>query len=94
MKLTIIYDDKTVYKDGKSFVGINMSTVPSNVHALQFDDVTHTGHIEYKDGPNENIDVLPAWAVTALNNFNNAVSAYEAEQQAKFAAYKEAKGNQ
>jgi hypothetical protein len=85
-------DDNAVYKDKVSFAPIDLSSVPSNVHALQFDDVTNVGHIEYKDSPNEEITALPDWAVTASQNYESAVAAYEAEQAAKRAAYLASRG--
>ena len=92
MKLTIIMDDKTVYKDKVSFSPIDLSTTPSNVHALQFDTVSSTGHIEFTDGTNQEISSLPDWAVAAVNNYDSVVDAYNADQAAKQAAYLAAKG--
>lgn len=92
MKLTIIVDDEAVYKDKVSFNPVDVSSTPSNVHALQFDDATNTGHIEYKDAPNEEITALPDWAVTVSSNYDSAVAAYEAEQAAKLAAYRASRG--
>jgi hypothetical protein len=92
MKLTIIPDDKAVYKDKVSFEGVDLSAVPSDVHALQFDDTTNTGHIEFKDGPNQDITELPEWAVTAATNYEISVAAYKAEQAAKMAAYLASRG--
>lgn len=92
MKLTIIVDDQAVYKDKVSFNPVDVSAAPSNVHALQFDDATNTGHIEFKDAPNQEITELPNWAVTASNNYDTAVAAYEADQAAKRAAYLASKG--
>jgi len=87
MKLTIIVSDTAVYKDSVSFDPVDVSAVPSNVHALQFDTTTGTGHIEFKDAPNQKITELPDWAVIASNNYDTALAAYEAEQATKRAAY-------
>lgn len=87
MKLTIIPDDASVYKDKASWQGVDLSTVPTNVHALQFDDATNTGHIEFKDSPNQDITELPDWAVTAANNYDTVIAAYNADQAVKWAAY-------
>ena len=87
MKLTIIVDDQAVYKDRVSFNPVDVSAAPSNVHALQFDTVTNTGHIEFKDGQNQTITSLPDWAITASNNYDTDLAAYEAEQAAKLAAF-------
>jgi hypothetical protein len=59
MKISIIADDMAVYKDRVSFFNLDFSAVPADVHALQFDTVQNTGHIEYKDKPNETISVIP-----------------------------------
>jgi len=92
MKLAIIVDDEAVYKDKASFEPVDLSTVPTNVRALQFDTVTNTGHIEFRDQPNEEITSLPDWAVTASNNHDTALAAYKAEEAAKLAAYLATRG--
>jgi hypothetical protein len=92
MKLTIIPDDKAVYKDKASWQGVDLSTVPINVHALQFDNATNTGHIEFKDGPNQDITELPDWAVTAATNYDTAIATYNADQAVKWAAYLASRG--
>jgi hypothetical protein len=60
--------------DGVSHLNINgKDIIPSNVHALQFNGSTSTGHIEF-DGTvqNQEIDVssLPAWANTMVTRWN------------------------
>tara|TARA_X000001316_G_C884235_1_gene8550 strand:+ start:48 stop:518 length:471 start_codon:yes stop_codon:yes gene_type:complete len=60
--------------DGQAYLNINgKDIVPSNVHALQFNGSTSTGHIEF-DGTTQNqeIDVssLPAWANTMVTRWN------------------------
>jgi hypothetical protein len=88
MKVTIIIEDKSVYKDKKSFQISDISFIPLNVHALQFDNESNIGHIEYKDLPNEQITQLPNWAVTALQMYDTELGAYEAEQAAIVESYK------
>ena len=64
MKLTIIPSDGAVYENGVSYIGLSWGGTPANVHALQWD--TDAGWIEFNDGtPNEDIDVLPQWALNA-----------------------------
>ena len=64
MKLTIIREDGAVYKDGISYLRLDLTAVPSDIHALQWIDVE--GWIEFKDGtPNEIITALPDWALSA-----------------------------
>ena len=86
MKLTIIVDDNAVYKNKVAFLPVDLSATPSSVHALQFDTTTGTGHIEFKDAPNQVITTLPDWAVTASTNYDTAVAAHNAAEAAKAAA--------
>ena len=82
MKLTIIPSDKAVYKDGLCYSDLNLSSanIPTNIHALQWDN--NAGHIEYKNHvkPNEDITTLPEWADVSLTVWQQA---YDAEQAAK-----------
>ena len=64
MKLTIIPIDGAVYEDEISYLGLVWEGTPSNVHALQWQDIA--GWIEYVDQPNEDIIVLPEWADNAM----------------------------
>jgi hypothetical protein len=79
MKLTIIKDDGAVYKDGKSYANLDLNQVPSDIHALQWNN--SVGHIEYVNNvkANEVITELPLWANNALTAWQTA---YDAEQQA------------
>ncbi len=70
MKLTIIVSDKCVYVDGKSWTGLDLSTVDANVHALQWDG--KAGWIEYNDGSvNKEITTLPSWAQYCVDQWKN-----------------------
>lgn len=79
MKLTIIKNDGAVYKDHVSYANLSLPTVPSDVHALQWNN--DKGHIEFVDNvkANEAITELPSWANDALTAWQTA---YDAEQQA------------
>jgi hypothetical protein len=79
MKLTIIKDDGAVYKDNMSYSNLSLSTVPSDVHALQWND--SVGHIEFVDNvkANEAITELPSWANDALTAWQTAYDAEQAE---------------
>jgi hypothetical protein len=71
MKLTIIPNDGSVYKNNIIYTNLTWLETPSNIHALQWLDTE--GSIEYNDGtPNESINVLPQWANNALNAWNVA----------------------
>jgi hypothetical protein len=82
MKLTIIREDGAVYKDGISYAGLNLLSVPNNVHALQWYETE--GEIEFIANPdrtkpqNEIITELPAWANACVDNWNEAKIAEEA----------------
>lgn len=92
MKLTIIPADKTVYKDGNGFSNLNLLNIPSNIHALQFNATSNVGWIEFVEddfgnkAPNEQITLLPDWAVFASAKWDEAKLAEEerikAEQKA------------
>lgn len=81
MKLTIIAEDKAVYKNRIAYIGIDLSEIPVNIHALQFDDSSNTGHIEFTDKSNENITSIPNWAEIAFNKYDDAVAALLEKKQ-------------
>jgi hypothetical protein len=86
MKVTIILEDNTVYKDGQSYTNLDLSSIPSNVHALQFNNITNTGWIEFTDNEdgtkpqNESITSLPEWATTACVKWDEAKTAFDIAQ--------------
>lgn len=97
MKLSIIPSDKAVYVDGASQLNLDLSFIPSNIHALQWYE-TH-GELEFVkefvDGSfvypnNQQINELPDWANQAKVKFDEAVLA---EQQALELAILEAQNN-
>ena len=61
--------------DGTSYLNINAhDVIPSNIHALQYNASTNTGHIEYV-GNDDNLTIadasgLPAWANTMVTRWN------------------------
>jgi hypothetical protein len=94
VKLTIIPVDSAVYKDGATYSSLDLSTAPEDVHALQFNDVSGKGWIEFKENDegtkvaNEVITFLPDWAITASIKWDEAKAAeiLAAEQAATAAA--------
>lgn len=70
MKLTIIREDRAVYKNNVCYFPLDMSTVPVDVHALQWN--ADSGHIEFINRPNEHISALPTWANTCLAEWEAA----------------------
>jgi hypothetical protein len=90
MKLTITRDDGAVYKDGHVYMSLDLSSIPSNVHALQWDNnvgwIEFNSEAEFRKMPNENITVLPDWASTALTKWDEAKAAQETQEAARLAA--------
>lgn len=88
MKITIILIDGAVYKDGYSYSGLNLSSAPADVHALQFNNTTSKGWIEFKDDDfgnkpsNQPITELPNWANDCLTKWDEAKIAEEAVAKA------------
>jgi len=85
MKLTIVIEDKVIVKDGS---GINFSnnlndyitsSIPSDIHALQWKE--NTGEIEYVEHgrANETISVLPDWANECLTLHSTTITQLENE---------------
>jgi len=71
MRLTIVPSDSAVYIDEVMYSSLSMTSVPDNVHALQWFDVG--GWIEFKYGiPNQEITELPAWANTCVQEWEAA----------------------
>ena len=90
MKITIIPIDGAVYKEGLSFSGLDLSFVPSNVHALQWDNdagwIEFKSEAEFRKPPNENITTLPDWVTVAMTKWECAKVIREAEEVAILAA--------
>lgn len=73
MRVTIIPNDKAVYKNSKSWFDLDLSScnIPEHVHALQWDGVS--GWIEYKSPvENQTITELPSWAIACLEKWEEA----------------------
>jgi hypothetical protein len=52
---TVIKSDTAIYKDGVAIFGCDMSGLPEDFHALQWDGTN--GHIEYTDVLKLNLEV-------------------------------------
>jgi hypothetical protein len=80
MKLTIITADNAVYKDGVSYLDLDLSScgIPENVWALQWQDTS--GWIEDKSALVDNTPIteLPDWANACLTKWDEAKAAEEA----------------
>jgi hypothetical protein len=91
MKLTIIPADGAVYKNNYAFIGLNLSFVPNNIHALQWYETE--GEIEFIGKPkpqNEIISALPSWVALCLNKWDEE----KIKQEAVENAIKESVANQ
>jgi len=88
MRLSIIVDDKTVYLDKIPMSNLDLSFIPIEVHALQWND--NHGFIEYAsvitDGVNNKpnnteIAKLPEWAEIAIQKWDEAKLAKDLEEE-------------
>jgi hypothetical protein len=74
MKFTVLVNDQTAYINNVPLV-VEMSQVPTGVHALQFDTDRSTGWIEfvensdYQRPDNLNITELPSWATDIIKRY-------------------------
>lgn len=91
MRLSVIVGDATVYLDGVPMMGLDLSCVPGDVHALQW--YRDKGEIEYVASDtkpaNAHIAELPSWAAQVIQKWNEAKQAKDAEE-AHFAAVRAA----
>ena len=76
MKISIINPDSTVVIDGLGFDSLDLSTISSTTHAIQFDSATSTGHVEYNDGTaNE--------AITSIAAYQSIIDAWQVVKDAQ-----------
>jgi hypothetical protein len=76
MKISIINPDSTVVIDGLGFDSLDLSTISSATHAIQFDTATSTGHVEYNDGTaNE--------AITSIAAYQSIIDAWQVANDAQ-----------
>jgi len=87
-RVTVIPIDETVYVGNVWVQGIDMTGVPENIHALQWNwNDSAAGEIEFNDGSqNEIISELPAWAATCVERYNTKLAEIEAAAAAAAAA--------
>jgi hypothetical protein len=67
-RITILADNQMVSIDDHSLDGLDLE-LDAAIHAVQFDDQTNTGWIEYKDGRRNQ-------AITNLDDFADALEIY------------------
>jgi hypothetical protein len=82
MNLVIIPIDRSVYVDSVTYSDLDLSFVPANVHALQWEN--NKGWVEFKnleDGTkpqNQEIIELPSWASACKVKWDEAKAAHDA----------------
>jgi hypothetical protein len=83
MRLTIIVEDNTVYVDGESFSGFDMTNIPSEIRAFQW--FGSFGELEYhrifENGvishpQNQTVTELPDWALEVKEQWDLLKSAF------------------
>lgn len=71
--VSIAPSDGTVVFNSVGYSGLIWAGTPANVHALQWNTTPGTvSWIEYTDGPNQTIVVLPVWAENAIDAWDVA----------------------
>lgn len=79
MRLTIIREDGSIYKDGVSYASLDLTDVPANVHALQWYE--NEGELEFVNSAdrtkpqNEIITELPSWVNACVTKWDEAKAA-------------------
>ena len=89
MKISIIREDKTVVKGNQGISGLTLSSIPSDVWAVQWDTTTSTGHVEKNDLSIETITSLGIYQA-CVDEFDTEKAKIEAEEAAAAAAAAEA----
>lgn len=87
--------ESDVYLDDKIYLNIRSHTeIDANVHALQWNATTNTGHIEYIDNrDNESISSVPQWATNVVIRCEAQDSwqtAYNANLESQFSSWQTA----
>ena len=80
MRVSIIKEDGTVVKDGVAYTDLDLSALPSEFHALQWDG--SSGDLETKDADGNPVNT----AITDLSPYQWCVDAWQAAYDAEQAA--------
>lgn len=80
MRVSIIKEDGTVLKDGVAYTDLDLSSLPSEFHALQWYDTK--GDVESKDADGNPVNT----AITDLSPYQWCVDAWQAAYDAEQAA--------
>jgi hypothetical protein len=82
-KITVIPIDGAVYKDGVTYIDLDLSScnIPEDVHALQW--FGEAGWVEFTDTrPNEDISALPVWCERCLDKWQEEADAVHEDPEA------------
>jgi hypothetical protein len=77
MRVSIIKEDGTVVKDGVSYIGLDLSKLSSEFHALQWDG--SNGDVESKDANGNPVNT----AISDLSPYQWCVDAWQAAYDAE-----------
>jgi len=72
MKITITREDKTVTKDGVGISGLTLSSVPSDVWAVQWDSTASKGTVEKND--------LSISSITSISDYQSCIDEFDAKK--------------
>jgi hypothetical protein len=74
-RLTIVPSDKIVCVDDVcAFIDSDFPWLESNIHAIQWDEIHQTGHIEYTDGTNNR-------TINSITKYQSAIDLFNATVQ-------------
>ena len=87
MKLTIVPEDKTIIIDNEAVIvsNVDISWIPSDVHAVQWDSTTSKGHIEYIPENKFNVEIaeIGIWQQAITDHANEKTAAAAALEAAR-----------
>ena len=87
MKLTVVPSDKTIIIDTEGVVcsNVDLSWIPTDVHAMHWDSSTNKGHVEYTtEGKwNEDITAIGIWQQAVTDHANEKTAAAAALEAAR-----------
>jgi hypothetical protein len=78
MRVTIVPQDGFVSVDGEGYTGINLSSLDSNIHAVQWYDTE--GDVEIVDNRGRHIENRE---ITSFDEFASVIPLWEAAKAAK-----------
>lgn len=94
MRVTIIREDQLVQKGDVSYNDFDLSSVPSNVHALQWNGekgwIEFVSDADFNKPANEVIETLPQWALDAVAMWDTEHAVRAAQLEAQLATINQA----